>query len=728
MARKRSVLPLAAACLLAASAARASFTDVTPTTGLLSSLPTWGAQAVDVDGDGDIDLNAHFHFYASSLYLNDGTAHFTRLPFLVNIQDRHALTWVDLDGDAIVDLVVSHGGDGGCGCSDDGNELYRGLGGGAFELVPGAGGMADSVGRGRSFCAADIDLDGDLDLYHAKATLQAAPNSLYRNDGSLGFSDIAPAMGVDETLGTPAGLFADYDDDGDPDLLVGGDEFDRPTTLWRNDDSTFTDATAAAFGTLPVVAGADWGDFDGDEDLDLVICEGHEGVWDAWGMDGQDYWLFSHFRYDDDGVDAYSFDYGAVDPVADFRFLGKLANNLIFLGPSGVHPPSGAFSVTLTDSLVGAPTFTPGVDTGLWCWREQPGGKFQVCVSAPPGTYGNFSALVHSPSPVRAASDSNLEQLTLMPAGPRVYRNDGGVFTEVTGSLGFTPSVNPRSVTWVDFDNDGDLDIHQTNRGTSETGGEAGILWRNDGTSFTPLTGPGWLDGETDYLSDGAVWADWDADGDQDCYVAEGAGPIFFSVGAPSRLYRNDGPAGNWLRVRLTESPGGMPAVGAKVTAWVQGQAVHRRVRADSWEGFQRPLALHFGLGAAASFDSLVVVWPGGERQVFPAGQDPTGSVLAEIGTASGPAGFAGLIYPQPALGLQRLAVDVPLPGRLRVTVHDVSGRRVRVVSDGRAALPGERTLTWDGRDEAGRRVPPGVYFLRGRGDLEFARKAVRLR
>ena len=73
-------------------------------------------------------------------------------------------------------------------------------------------------------------------------------------------------------------------------------------------------------------------------------------------------------------------------------------------------------------------------------------------------------------------------------------------------------------------------------------------------------------------------------------------------------------------------------------------------------------------------------------------------------------------------------SLDVPGSGRLRVTVHDVTGRRVRVLSDGRAARPGPWTLTWDGRDESGRRVPPGVYFLRGSGDLQFSRKAVRLR
>ena len=111
---------------------------------------------------------------------------------------------------------------------------------------------------------------------------------------------------MDVIDGPTAGLFADYDDDGDPDLLTGGDEFGAPTTLWRNDGGTFADVTAAAFGALPIVAGADWGDYDGDADLDLAVVEGNEGIWDAWQVDGTDWWCFSNFRFSEDGVDAYT--------------------------------------------------------------------------------------------------------------------------------------------------------------------------------------------------------------------------------------------------------------------------------------------------------------------------------------------------------------------------------------------------------------------------------------
>jgi hypothetical protein len=265
------------------------------------------------------------------------------------------------------------------------------------------------------------------------------------------------------------------------------------------------------------------------------------------------------------------------------------------------------------------------------------------------------------------------------------------------------------------------------NLGTTETLGTPDVLWRNDGASLAPLTGAGWVPGDTGYLTDGGTWGDLDGDGDPDLVLQQGSGPVFFSATGPTTVYRNDGANGNWVRVRVQESPLGGTPLGAKVDCWVQGRRIHRRVRADSWEGFQRPLALWFGLDGDAVADSVVVEWQDGSRTVTP-GSAVSASVIVESSAGGTGAGFAGLPYPQPASGAQRIVLDVPAPGRVRITVHDVAGRRVRVLADGASLLPGRRLLTWDGRDERGRAVTPGVYFLRGEGDLPFVRKSVRIR
>ena len=731
------VLLLAALHLWIARPAGADFVEIAAASGLFGNQPTWGGQAIDVDGDGDVDFNNGHHYFSAFLFTNlgDGTLSAFGIPQIVgsHTADRHGFLWADLDGDGALDVLCSHGGSGGCACEDDGNELWRSLGGGALEVVPEAGGMVDELGRGRSFSCADVDGDGDLDVFHAKAPLTQHPNSLYRNDGDLAFVDVAPAWNVDEELGTVGALFADYDDDGDPDLLLGGEEFGRPTVLYRNEGGSFADRTQLAFGPggLPVVSGADWGDLDNDGDLDLVVCEGEEGIHDAWGTDGLEFWMFANHRHGDDGVDSFTLGTPGGDPTAEFRRFGIVSNGDIFLGPQGVHPT--ASTVLLTDDYVGAPSFTPGVDVGLYCWRDVAGGRWQIRVSAPPGTFGNFSARIQTASGVSSPSAGNLEQPVVPEAGPRVFENVDGRFTERTSELGLLATGNPRAVEWVDVDSDGDLDIHLLGKGTVETGNGPERLWRNDGSSFVLLPSVETPAGLATGFTDGAVWADFDRDGDQDVILQEGAGPLFFTQSTPAAYYRNDAPvASHWLAVTLGPTLAGGTPVGAKVTAHAGDLTVHRRVEANTWRGFQRPLGLFLGLASESTVDSLIVDWPGGGRQVltsfaadwhlrFSEGEQPTSVPAGQPGAVR-----VGSLVPQPARGPQTLSLTLERIGRVRVVVYDVAGRRVRTVRDGLASGP--TRITWDGRDDLGRRVPAGIYFLRGEGDATFVRKSVRLR
>ena len=271
-------------------------------------------------------------------------------------------------------------------------------------------------------------------------------------------------------------------------------------------------------------------------------------------------------------MDIFEFDTPGEDPLARFRVAGLVVNDKVFLGPSAVNPTGS--QVILDDSYVGAPTFTPGVDHGIYCWRESPGGRWIVHASAPAGTFGNFGGTVMAATGVSSPTASNLETVSVAPAAPRVFRNDGGVFSEV--SLGLTTMINLRAAFWVDFDNDGDLDIHAMDRGTVATGNPPDVLWRNDGGgSFVALAGPEAPAGISTGLADGAIWGDVDRDGDLDALLQEGAGPAFFTLGTPSLLYRNDSATGHWLTVEPLPDALGNTPVGTRVTAWAGGTAVH---------------------------------------------------------------------------------------------------------------------------------------------------------
>ncbi len=739
MPRLPRTIPLLLLLLGFAPPAGAGFSEVSSAFGYFGGQPTWGAQIADIDGDGDLEIfNAH-HFYSGFVFWNDGTGHMSvwALPqLLTSTADRHGYLWADLDNDAVLDVMCVHGSDGGCGtCSDDGHELWKGDGDGTFTPVPDAGGMYDQLGRGRALSAADLDGDGDLDVFHGKAPAPASPNSLYRNDGGMSFAEIAPAWGIAEELGTVGGLFADVDDDGDPDLLVGGDEFERPTVLFRNDGTSFTDVTAVAFAaTPPVLAGADFGDFDDDGDVDLIGVEGSEAVFDTWSATATQLRFFANFRSGDDGVDVFELDASGGNAVASFRYLGGLFSEYFFLGPDAVHPVGSSFA--LTDAYVGAPSFTPGADVGLYCWRESPGGRWLLHASGVPGSYGNFNGTVTAASggAITDPSASNLEPLPVPFTTPRLWRNDGGVFADVTAEAGLPALLNPRHVSWVDFDNDGDLDLHVVVRGSVADGNPPDALLRNDGGTFTALAGPEWAPGLATYLADGAVWGDLDRDGDPDLVLQEGAGPIAFTVACPAVLYRNDGPGGAWLGIDVVAPPGQGTVVGTTVDVHAGGVRRHRRLSANSWRGFQPPIELLVGLGGAAGVDSVVVRWPEGTRELFGPFPANTRVGVTRGGSPSGAppvagvAAAAGVLVPQPARGRQTLRLVLAADRSVRVRVFDVTGRAVRDLGTqrGRGAKPFE--VTWDGRDDAGVAVAAGIYFVIGSGDLTFARKSVRLR
>ncbi len=87
-------------------------------------------------------------------------------------------------------------------------------------------------------------------------------------------------------------------------------------------------------------------------------------------------------------------------------------------------------------------------------------------------------------------------------------------FTKVTTGPVVTRAGDSRSVNWVDIDNDGRLDLQITN-GPGE--GQSNFLYRNTGSGLTSVTGDPIV--QDNAPSDGATWADWDNDGDPDCFV-----------------------------------------------------------------------------------------------------------------------------------------------------------------------------------------------------------------
>jgi len=331
MRLKRLAVSTTVLVLLAAAGgtdASMRFVDATEGSGILFE-PVCGAAAadkgwltegmgsggawLDYDGDGNLDLylvNGSTHDRPAGqgepnrLYRGDGKGRFKDVTAAAGVGDRgwgYGVTVGDYDNDGDPDLFVTNQG---------ANVLYRNNGDGSFSDVTPEAGVGPSPWS-TSAAFVDIDNDGDLDLYVANYMesditkiprrndamavqgscsyhgiqvfcgprgRRAEQDQLFRNDGDGTFSDITQSSGLAlaiprYALGVVSG---DYDNDGDPDLYVANDSVTN--SLWRNNgDGTFTDVGVASLsglnadGRAQAGMGTDFGDYNGDGWLDLVV-------------------------------------------------------------------------------------------------------------------------------------------------------------------------------------------------------------------------------------------------------------------------------------------------------------------------------------------------------------------------------------------------------------------------------------------------------------------------
>ena len=158
--------------------------------------------------------------------------------------------------------------------------LFLNDGKGRFVDHTEAAGLAGQLG-GLNVVHADYDSDGDVDLLVLRGGWLAADgrmrNSLLRNDGQGRFTDVTGAAGLARpAYPTEAAAWADYDSDGDLDLYIGNENQNNsanyPSQLFRNDKNKFTDVASEA-GVLNYrpAKGVAWGDYDDDGEPDLYV-------------------------------------------------------------------------------------------------------------------------------------------------------------------------------------------------------------------------------------------------------------------------------------------------------------------------------------------------------------------------------------------------------------------------------------------------------------------------
>ncbi len=488
--------------------------------------------------------------------------------------------------------------------------------------------LPEDMGSGAAF--ADIDNDGDLDLYIVniprpltqEASVGTETNVLYRNNGDGTFTDITDSAGVGHHGYGMGCVFADYDGDGNLDLYITNY---GANVLYRNNgDGTFSDVTKTAGVSCELWStGAAFADVDGDTDLDLYVC--------------------NYVTYDLEKLEQMqeeSLQSGKPVPSA--------------LNPHVFEPQDNVFYENNGDGTFSDVTAEVGI--------AAPGGRSMQCMFS---DFDNDNDL-----DLYVANDTSVNY---------VYRNDGnGAFTDVSneswaadfrGSMGLAagdydadgdidifishwvdeentlyrnllkedPSsghirfvdesysamlaeVSIKLIGWgtalFDYDNDGDLDIFVTNGSTFQELKQPEVLipqidalYRNDGDgSFSDVSETSGITTLPTRVGRGATFGDYDNDGDIDIFVVNNH--------APPTLLRNDGGNRNaWLHVELIGAYRNRNAIGAKIQLKTAERTQVREVYAGESYMSANSFIVEFGVGNNTQIETLQVTWLNGDVQ-----------------------------------------------------------------------------------------------------------------
>ena len=418
----------------------------------------------------------------------------------------------------------------------------------------------DASGHGMGVAAGDVDNDGRVDLY----LLNLGPNRLYRNNGDGTFTDVSAASGVDDPGWGVSASFADVDRDGWLDLYVG-----NYLQYSFEADPECTGLTGRRVHCGPKSF---------PPQADRLYRNRGDGTF----VDATDAALDRQPTAPALGIATADFN---GDGWIDIYVANDQVDNVLWTNRGdGTFANTARLSGTAV-SADGRPEASMGVDAG---------------------DFDNDG-------------DEDLTMTHLPREGHNLYRNDGeGLFEDWSAPSGYHAASFGYSgwgTAWLDFDNDGWLDIAVVNGAIEPVPGPPGeplpfaernLLFRNDrGRRLEEVTDRAGAAFELREVSRGAAFGDIDNDGDVDILVSNLAGP--------ARLLINDvGHRSHWLGLRLAGA-GGRDMLGARVRIERPGEPpLWRRARSDgSYASANDPRVLA-GLGESAADATVHVQWPGG--------------------------------------------------------------------------------------------------------------------
>ncbi len=515
-------------------------------------------------------------------------------------------------------------------------------------------------------------------------------------NGTLGqaqgsFTEAASTYGIATAGSKEGGLsWADFDADGDLDLLVNTNSNSLKSILYRNDGGTFTNVTASLAPRLSVNRRqrvAIWGDMNNDGKIDFMRNQGGSGSQkmeiylqdsltgifgdgrggtipiyvgssssdDVQLTGGLNTEALGYFDLDGDGdLDIYIDNHNHGIDLLRNNFIDHLTGTIVDPAPAALfsHITPGNSSIlglpqSATDGDYGA---AADIDDDGWVdifirkrdesdiYMNQ-GGSFANPVEIGQATNGNKGAVAL----YDLDNDGDYDGVWTDNDGNYLWRFDGaGTWTRMDGSLGIESRTDIDGVAGGDVDNDGDIDL-------IFTGGSKSYLYLNDlNNSSGPGRGTAFrmeLSSEFDAYSansgngEGVVMVDFDGDGDIDIYENKHNGNNRLWV---NNLYTSSTAATdkNYVQVDVFESRDSVMQSG-HVSRYAIGASVflkdcrgnilslYQGINGGKGHGTQDPLRLHFGLPYGNNYTYVVEVrYP---NILDPAGGAPLRPMMARV-------------------------------------------------------------------------------------------------
>ncbi|NND73076.1 MAG: T9SS type A sorting domain-containing protein [Rhodothermales bacterium] len=530
----------------------------------------------------------------------------------------------------------------------------------ASALIPPLGGAA-------GVSVVDYDRDGWDDILF---TTSIGPVHLFKNNADGTFSDQTAAAGLSVNGNYTAAVLADFDNDGNTDLFLGGRAGTAARLFMGTAEHTFVeDESLAGIAADISVGSATVADYDEDGYLDIFIATrdttdilyrntmiselSFEDVSAARGVLGEEQSVAMQSTWIDFDMD------GDLDlfNVHDGTYQNRLYENV-----GNSQMPNIASVAQIASSGAGN-----GMGTA---WSDYNNDGWPDAYITRIGKAGFFE------------------------------NNGDGTFSDIAASSGAEPNGMSWGTVFADFDLDGDEDLFVAS--TFGFDGTPSMLYENHKGRFTEIGTSAGVRFDLD--SFGAARGDFNNDGLPDLVVTD-------SRGSSKLLINTTDTSNNWLKVLLVSETSNSDGIGATVQAIAGVTTLSRYIMAGDSYCSQSPPVAFFGLKTFDSVDTLRVIWDSGEHDVL-TNLNANGTVIvrrtaSSTAIADGPglnATASVTHFPEPFATTTRFEIEGSSSPTTFV-VFNLLGREVarRDVSAGQS-----NSFTFDGSA-----LPTGIYYYK---------------